>query len=49
MTDNRPARRTHTRLADIDPTAQSTVRSAGRVRDIPGRRPAKPITFDSAL
>lgn len=40
-------RRTHTRLSAIDPVAAA--RAAGRILDIPGRRPAKPITFDSAL
>ncbi|MFG2311259.1 hypothetical protein ACGFS9_21715 [Streptomyces sp. NPDC048566] len=45
----RPTRRPHTPLAAIDPFGTAAVRSAGRVTDIPGRRPAKPITFDSAL
>jgi hypothetical protein len=40
-------RRRHTPLADIDPVVAA--RKAGRVTDIPGRRPGKPITFDSAL
>ncbi|MEV7343871.1 hypothetical protein [Streptomyces sp. NPDC093544] len=42
-------RRSHTPLSAIDPLGTAAVRSAGRVTDIPGRRPVKPITFDSAL
>ncbi|MFC7264550.1 MULTISPECIES: hypothetical protein [Streptomyces] len=38
----RPVRKPHTPLSAIAP-------SAGRAADIPGRRPVKPITFDSAL
>jgi FXSXX-COOH protein len=50
MNDSKPAaRRAHTPLADIDPQGAVTVRATGRVKDIPGRRPVKPITFDSAL
>ncbi|MEU9207904.1 hypothetical protein AB0D27_08135 [Streptomyces sp. NPDC048415] len=45
----RPVRRPHTPLSAIDPLGAAAVRSAGRVTDIPGRRPVKPITFDSAL
>jgi hypothetical protein len=45
----RPVRRQHTPLSAIDPLGTAAVRSAGRVTDIPGRRPTKPITFDSAL
>jgi len=45
----RPARKQHTPLSAIDPLGAAAVRSAGRVTDVPGRRPAKPITFDSAL
>ena len=40
-TTPRPVRKPHTPLA--------AVRSAGRATGTPGRRPAKPITFDSAL
>jgi hypothetical protein len=40
-------RRPHTPLAQID--RATAARAAGRVTDIPGRRPARPITFDSAL
>lgn len=43
-----PTRR-RIRLVDIDPHSPAAVRSTGRVGDIPGRRPVKPITFDSAL
>lgn len=42
-----PARRPRTPLADVDVTAAA--RNADRIRDIPGRRPVRPITFDSAL
>lgn len=42
-----PARRPRTPLKDVDVVAAA--RNAGRIVDIPGRRPAKPITFDSAL
>jgi FXSXX-COOH protein len=45
---NKPVRR-HTPLSQIDPHGKAAVRSAGRVTDIPGRRPVRPITFDSAL
>ena len=45
----KPMRRPHTPLFAIDPTGTAAVRAAGRVTDIPGRRPGKPITFDSAL
>lgn len=48
-TAQRAQRRPHTPLSQIDPNAHKTVLAAGRVRDIPGRRPVKPITFDSAL
>ncbi|WP_167459133.1 MULTISPECIES: hypothetical protein [Streptomyces] len=41
--------RAHTPLWQIKPNGRDAVRAAGRVTDIPGRRPAKPITFDSAL
>lgn len=34
-------------MKDVDVVAAA--RRADRVVDIPGRRPAKPITFDSAL
>lgn len=44
-----PPRRPHTPLSAIDPLGATAVRAAGRVTDIPGRRPAKPITFDKAL
>ncbi|MFI6334328.1 hypothetical protein [Streptomyces sp. NPDC050535] len=44
-----PMRRSHTPLSAIDPLGTAAVRSAGRVTDIPGRRPVRPITFDSAL
>jgi len=47
MTTNTPKpARPHTRLAAIPPA--TAVRSVSR-GDIPGRRPARPITFDSAL
>lgn len=49
MKDTKPVRRAHTPLAQIDPLGPAAVRAAGRVRDIPGRRPVKTITFDSAL
>ncbi|MCX4993438.1 hypothetical protein [Streptomyces sp. NBC_00568] len=42
-------RRPHTPLSAIDPLGIAAVRAAGRVPDIPGRRPGKPVTFDSAL
>lgn len=45
-TTPKPASKPHTRLAAIPPT--TAVRGVSR-GDIPGRRPAKPITFDSAL
>ncbi|MFF4346786.1 hypothetical protein [Streptomyces sp. NPDC001530] len=45
----RPVRRPHTPLAAIDPLGAVAVRAAGRITDVPGRRPVKPITFDSAL
>lgn len=41
--------RPHTPLSAIDPLGTATVRSAERVTDIPGRRPVRPITFNSAL
>lgn len=44
-----PPKRKHTPLSAIDPLGAAAVRKAGRVTDIPGRRPVKPITFDSAL
>jgi FXSXX-COOH protein len=44
-----PPRRPHTPLAAINPRGQAAVRAVGRVADIPGRRPVKPITFDSAI
>lgn len=44
-----PARRPHTPLAAINPRDPATTRAAGRITDIPGRRPGQPITFDSAL
>ncbi|MEU2621029.1 hypothetical protein ABZ642_23305 [Streptomyces sp. NPDC007157] len=37
-----------TRLADIDPHAAATARTAGRVTDVPDRRSGRPITFNSA-
>ncbi|MFF1642433.1 hypothetical protein ACFVXA_33390 [Streptomyces sp. NPDC058246] len=40
--DLRPVRKQHTPLSAIAP-------AAGRATGIPGRRPVKPITFDSAL
>ncbi|MFF0138529.1 hypothetical protein ACFYRN_19065 [Streptomyces sp. NPDC005227] len=43
------ALRPRTPLASIDPHSASAARAAGRMRDIPGRRPLRPITFDSAL
>ncbi|MFF0140458.1 hypothetical protein ACFYRN_28840 [Streptomyces sp. NPDC005227] len=43
------ARRPRTPLASIDPHSTASARAAGRMRDIPGRRPVRPITFDSAL
>jgi hypothetical protein len=43
----KPTRRPHTPLAQID--RATAARAAARVTDIPGRRPVKPITFDSAL
>lgn len=45
----RPVRRPHTPLSAIDPLGAAAVRSAGRIADVPGRPPVKPITFDSAL
>lgn len=44
-----PPRRPHTPLAAINPLSPTTVRAAGRVADIPGRRPVRPLTFNSAL
>ncbi|MFJ8995582.1 hypothetical protein ACIRQH_34905 [Streptomyces sp. NPDC102279] len=50
MTQPQPvSRRPRTPLAQIDPHSKTAARAAGRMRDIPGRRPAQPITFDSAL
>lgn len=50
MKDTTPAaKRAHTPMRSIKPTGRAAVRAAGRVTDIPGRRPTKPITFDSAL
>ncbi|WP_167459216.1 MULTISPECIES: hypothetical protein [Streptomyces] len=49
MTNTPKPARKHTPLKAINPNSQATARAAGRVGDIPGRRPVKPITFDSAL
>ncbi|MFD4547259.1 hypothetical protein [Streptomyces sp. NPDC058466] len=45
----KPVRKQHTPLKAIDSLGPAITRDVGQVRDIPGRRPAKPITFDSAL
>ena len=49
MDSKTPRRRPRTPLAAVDPYGAAAVRKACRVTDIPGRRPGKPITFDSAL
>ncbi|MET7944267.1 hypothetical protein [Streptomyces sp. NPDC005302] len=49
QTQSTAARRPRTPLASIDPHSARAARAAGRMRDIPGRRPPRPITFDSAL
>ncbi|WP_405925431.1 hypothetical protein [Streptomyces sp. NBC_00035] len=45
----RPTHRTHTPLAAADPHGHTATRAADRATVIPGRRPATPITFNSAL
>lgn len=42
------ARGQHTPLSAIDPLGTAAMRSAGRVAD-PAARPARPVTFNSAL
>ena len=43
------ADRQHTPLSAINPRGSTAVRTAGRTTDIPGRRPVRPLTFNSAL
>ncbi|MFD5631602.1 hypothetical protein [Streptomyces sp. NPDC127072] len=44
-----PAARRHTPLAAVDPYGRRAVLAAGRADDIPGRRPVRLVTFDSAV
>lgn len=44
-----PARRRHTPLAAINPQGPDATQVIDRDTDIPGRPPARPITFDPAL
>ncbi|MCI3269893.1 hypothetical protein [Streptomyces cylindrosporus] len=39
----------HVPLWAIDPSGIAATRSTARVTDIPGKRPTRPITFDSAI
>ncbi len=45
----RPSHRQHAPLSAINTREATALRSAGRILDVPGRRPSQPITFDSAL
>ena len=44
-----PAHKKLAPLSAINTHEAAAMRSTSRVTDIPGRRPTKPITFDSAL